>query len=158
MFEQNGKPSLNGWTFHPAIPGDTANFDDTAPPGSGGTWSIKLHKADAPHTTNNVTEGFTNLTSGIYELSSWLMTKYEGFAGPASTQGWIAVIRSRNGMGDTLRAFAGSDTNWHELDLFDTLSLVPTDSVILELSAAATDTSTHGNPMWFDDVTFKKIP
>src|SRR5438309_726389 len=71
MFEQSGQPSLNGWTFHPQIPGDTAGFDRDTPPSSG-TWSLKLHKADTPHGTNNVTQGFTNLTSGIYELTSWL--------------------------------------------------------------------------------------
>jgi len=156
LFEQNGLPSLNGWVFHPQIPGDTANFDRDSPPNSG-TWSIKLHKADTPHGTNNVTEEFTNLTGGIYELTSWLKTKYEGFAGTTATQGWISITKRSGGISYINTAFSGMDTVWHSVSLLDTLSLLPSDSVILELSAAATDTATHGNPMWFDNVTFQKI-
>ncbi|MFI5265067.1 MAG: hypothetical protein ACHQM6_11170 [Candidatus Kapaibacterium sp.] len=55
LFEKNGVSSLNGWVYNPAIAGDTANFDVDVPPGDG-TWSLKLHKADTPHGSNNVTE------------------------------------------------------------------------------------------------------
>ena len=155
LFEVNGVPSLNGWSYHPDIPGDTAGFDKDAP--SGGTWSLKLHKADTPHGTNNVTEGFTNLTSGLYELTAWIKTKYANFAVDTNAQGWISITKKRNGLSTTTLSRSGTDTLWHSVSVFDTLSLFSTDSVIIELSAAATDTITHGNPTWFDDVTFQKV-
>ena len=155
FFEMNGEPSLNGWSYHPDIPGDTAGFDHDAPPG--GAWSLKLHKADSPHGTNNVTQGFTNLTSGLYELTSMVKTKYANFAVDTNAQGWISITKRTNGSSYIALARTGNDTGWHVLSVFDSLSLVPSDSVIIELSSAATDTTTHGNPTWFDDVTFKKV-
>ena len=69
MFEKDGHGSLNGWTYNPALVGDTANFEIDAPP-TGGTWSLKLHKADTPHGSNNVTRTFTKISSGIYYLKN----------------------------------------------------------------------------------------
>src|SRR5947209_18127443 len=45
LFQQGGKPSLGGWTFHPAQPDDTLDFEMDTPPGDG-TWSFKLHTSE----------------------------------------------------------------------------------------------------------------
>ncbi len=155
MFEKDGHGSLNGWAFHPAIIGDTANFEVDTPP-TGGTWSLKLHKADTPHGSNNVTRTFTNISSGIYELSSWMKIKYLLPAG-TSPEGSISIIKSSNGVSYTKTTTSGDSIVWHQVNLLDTLVLLPSDSLTIMLAAGASDTAAHGNPMWFDDVTFRKV-
>ena len=155
LFEKGGRGSLNGWTFHPSIAGDTANFEVDAPP-TGGTWSLKLHKADAPHPANNVTMSFTNLTSGIYELSSWMKIKYLLPPG-TSPEGYISIIKTSAGVSYPKSTTSGDSIQWHLVHLLDTLSLLRTDSVTILLAAGTSDTSARGNPMWFDDVTFRKV-
>jgi hypothetical protein len=155
FFEKNGAPSLNGWIYHPALAIDTANFEMDVPP-TGGIWSLKLHKADTPHGTNNVTMSFTNLTSGIYELSSWMKIKYLLPPG-TSPEGSISIIKESGGYHFQTTTTSGDSIQWHLVNLVDTLSLLSSDSVTIMLAAGASDTAAHGNPMWFDDVTFKKI-
>lgn len=152
MFEQGGKASLNGWSFHASEADDTAIFEQDAPPGS--TWCLELHKADTPHPTNRVTQSFTNLTNGIYELTAWTKMKYNN---RSASQGWIGIVRQRAGVPslDTMRC--GDSVQWHSIILFDTLSLVASDSVTIELSAAVADTTVQGNAVRFDDVTFRKV-
>ena len=36
--------------------------------------------------------------------------------------------------------------------------IAPDDTVTIMLSAGSCDTACHGNPVWFDDVTFEKLP
>ncbi|MFI5265068.1 MAG: hypothetical protein ACHQM6_11175 [Candidatus Kapaibacterium sp.] len=86
-----------------------------------------------------------------------MKTKYI-FPKGTTAQGWIAVVKSHSHVSTQAIALAGDSTNWHSVSLLDTLSLLSTDSVIIKLSGGASDTSAHGNPMWFDDVTFKKLP
>src|SRR5439155_4054409 len=118
-------------------------------PPTGGTWSLKLHKADTPHESNNVTKSFTNLSSGIYELTSWMKIKYLLPPG-TSPEGYISIIKKRGGIGYAKTTTSGDSTDWHPVSLVDTVTLVPADSLIIMLAAGASDTSAHGNPMWFD--------
>ncbi|MDP4198869.1 MAG: hypothetical protein Q8922_15320 [Bacteroidota bacterium] len=152
MFERGNGPSLNGWTFHPSSSDDTAIFQQDAP--TGGTWCLELHKADTPNPTNRATQSFTNLTTGIYELTAWTKMKYSN---RSASQGWIGILRARAGASllDTMRC--GDSVQWHPLRLFDTLLLLSSDTVTIELSAAVADTSVQGNAVRFDDVTFRKV-
>jgi hypothetical protein len=154
FFEKNSQPSLNGWIYNPAIAGDTANFDADAP--IGGIWSLKLHKADTPHGSNNVTRTFTNLTSGVYKLTSWVKIKYAVTPG-TFPEGFISIAKESGNNSYPVNTNTGDSVSWHPISVFDTLSLVSTDKVTIMLSAGAADTTGHGNPVWFDNITFVKL-
>ena len=155
-FERNGRPSLNSWTFHPVFAGDTATFDNDAP--NGATYSLKLHKSDLPPATNNVTESFSNLASGIYRLTAWTKIKYR-IPAPLSPEawGWVTIVKKSGGISTEATAPSGDSLAWHPVSVTDTLQLLPADSVTIELSSGACDTMCHGNPVWFDDITFEKV-
>ncbi len=157
-FEQGGSPSLNGWKFNPAQPDDTIDFEMDVPPGAG-TWSFKLHTADLLDVHNTVTQSFTNLTSGVYSLTTWLKYKYILSSG-TFPPGWISIIKSSGGVVSTKLQFGEDSTNWHPQTLLDTLTLLPTDTLTVLLSAGSRSASSgqHGNPMWVDDITFRKLP
>src|SRR5579872_4864839 len=74
-FQVNGLPSLDGWKFHPSIPGDTITFDPFGPPANPTAWSITLRKSDVPPVTNNATKSFIHCTSGVYSFTVWLTMK-----------------------------------------------------------------------------------
>lgn len=157
LFQVNGVPSLNGWTYHASVAEDTIDFDPSAPPGDG-LWSLKLHTADYPPATNYVTRSFTNLSSGVYSLTALLHLKY--VLPPAQfPEGWMAIIKKSGSDTSTKLQLTQDSDQWHSETLLDTLTLLPTDTVTLQLSAGcrATTGSLHGNPVWFDDITFKKL-
>jgi hypothetical protein len=154
LFEQNGKPSLGGWAFHPAAKDDTLDFEMDVPPGDG-TWSYKLHTSDTPPITSTLTQNFTNLTSGVYSLTAWLKYKYLLAPGTFSP-GWISIIKTSGGVSTSKIKLGIDSTVWHPETLLDTLSLIVTDTVSIQLSAGAG--GSHGDPLWFDDVTFEKLP
>lgn len=158
LFEQGGKPSLNGWTFHPAQADDTLDFEIDTPPGAG-TWSFKLHTSDLLSAHNYVTRSFTNLASGVYSLTAWLKYKYV-LAQGTFPPGWISIVKTSGGISSAKIQFGDDSTNWHPQTLLDTLQLGTADTVTVLLSAGARSVSSnmHGNPMWIDDITFKKLP
>ncbi len=153
FFEKDGVASLNGWIFHPSISSEIPLFEMETPP-TGGTWSLKLHKADFPHPVNTVTETFINLTSGIYELSVWTKMKY--LLSGINPVGSISIIKSSSGVSSIATMTTGDSTEWHLVTLSDTLSLNRTDSVTIMLAGGVSDSAAHGNALWFDDVTFRK--
>ncbi|MFI5201295.1 MAG: hypothetical protein ACHQNE_02795 [Candidatus Kapaibacterium sp.] len=158
FFQANGSPSLDGWTFHPSIPGDTITFDKFGAPANPSAWSITLRKSDVPPVTNNVTKSFIHCTSGVYSFTAWLTMKKKLPDTTFNPVGSIAVIRQSNGIRDTASMSSGDSIVWHPVMLLDTLTLLPTDTVTLMLASGACDSSCHGNPLWFDDITFKKLP
>jgi hypothetical protein len=153
FFQKDGAASLNGWTFHPSTSADIPLFEMETPP-TGGTWSLKLHKADLPNPVNSVTETFTNLTSGIYELSVWTKMKY--LIPGTNPIGAISIRKSRAGLTQTATMASGDSTGWHLITLTDTLSLERTDSLTIMLAGGVSDIAAHGNALWYDDVTFRK--
>ncbi len=158
-FQVNSQPSLDGWVFHPSIPGDTITFNVFGPPANPNAWSITLRKSDVPPVTNNVTKSFIHCTSGIYSFSVWLRIKKiladnQGY----NPVGTVDIIKQSNGRRDTASISAGDSTGWHPVTLLDTLLLLPSDTVTLMLASGACDSSCHGNPYWYDDITFKKLP
>jgi hypothetical protein len=163
-FEVNGLPSLDGWVFHPSILGDTITFSsstqgDYIPPGDTATWSITLRKSDVPPITNNVTKNFIQCSSGVYSLTVWLrMKKVLDSAEGYNPVGWVGVIKHSGGLLDTTSVSAGDSTGWSPVTVLDTLSLLPTDTVTLMIASGMCDSSCHGNPYWYDEITFKKLP
>lgn len=157
-FQANGQPSLDGWTFHPSIPGDTITFNIYGPPANPTAWSITLRKSDVPPVTNNVTKSFIHCTSGVYSFTAWLTMKKILSDTTFNPVGSIAIIRQSNGIRDTVSMGSEDSIIWHPVTLLDTLALLPTDTVTLMLASGACDSSCHGNPLWFDDITFKKLP
>ena len=158
LFEQGGKPSLNGWTFIPAQADDTIDFELDTPPGKG-MWSFKLHTSDLLGALNTVSQSFTNLKSGVYNLTVWL--KYKYILAPGSfPPGSISIIKTNGGTVSVTSQYGTDSTTWHPQTLLDTLSLLPGDTVTVALSAGARSvTSTlHGNPMWVDDISFFRLP
>jgi hypothetical protein len=153
FFDKDGNPYLGGWTFHASDPDELPIYEKDVPP-TGGTWSLKLHKSDVPNPINSVTETFTNLTSGVYELSVWTKMKYQ--LPGTNPLGSISISRNRSGVLLTASASSGDSTGWHPVVLDDTLTLVRTDSVTITLAGGLGDSSTHGNALWFNDITFRK--
>ncbi len=158
-FAVNGLPSLDGWVFHPSIPGDTITFDNVVPPGSPVDWSITLRKSDVPPITNNVTKSFIHCTSGIYSFTVWLrIKKVLDSAMGYNPIGWIGILKQSGGSIDTTSISSGDSTGWNPVTVLDTLSLLPTDTVTLMIASGMCDSSCHGNPYWYDNITFKKLP
>ncbi len=163
-FEVNGLPSLDGWVFHPSIPGDTITFNSStegnyAPPGDTATWSITLRKSDVPPITNNVTKSFIHCSSGVYSLTVWLrMKKVLDSAQGYNPVGWVGIVKHSGGVLDTTLVSSGDSTAWNPVTVLDTLTLLPTDTVALTIASGMCDSSCHGNPYWYDDITFKKLP
>ena len=158
----NGLPSLDGWVFHPSIPGDTITFDHGSgyiPPGDTAHWSITLRKSDVPPVTNNVTKSFIHCSSGIYSFTVWLrMKKYLNSNQGYNPVGWTGVIKQSGGQSYIQSVSSGDSIDWHPVTVLDTLTLLPTDTVTLTLVSGACDSSCHGNAYWYDDITFKKLP
>ncbi|HEY3875283.1 MAG TPA: hypothetical protein VGM92_07380 [Candidatus Kapabacteria bacterium] len=158
-FQVNGQPSLDGWFFYPSIPGDTITFNASGPPQSTNAWSITLRKSDVPPVTNNVTKSFIHCTSGVYSLTVWLRIKkildsVQGY----NPVGTIDIIKQSASGSDTASISAGDNTQWNAVTLLDTLTLLPSDTVTRMLASGACDSTCHGNPYWYDDITFKKLP
>lgn len=155
LFEQNGSPSLNGWVFHPAGTDDTLDFEQDAPPGDG-RWSYKLHTSDFPPATNTLTRNFIGLSSGVYSLTAWEHLKYI-LPDSIFPEGWISISKISGGDTVTKKLPTIDSTSWTSITLVDSLTLAPIDTVILLLSAGARTSNQHGNPVWFDDITFQKM-
>jgi len=157
----NGLPSLDGWVFHPSIPGDTITFYGSGytPPGDTAQWSISLRKSDVPPVTNNVTKSFIHCTSGNYSFTVWLrMKKTLDSAQGYNPVGWTGIVRQSGGKLDTTQVSSGDSTGWHPVTVLAALTLLPTDTVTLMIASGMCDSSCHGNPYWYDDITFKKLP
>ncbi len=165
MFEKNGQPFVGNWTFHNAEDGDTALFTnpgryfDTDVPSGGGTYSFRLHTSDFLNQFNQLTQSFTNLKSGIYNLSVWL--KYKYVLDPATfPPSWIAIIKSNGGTSVIAKQNAVDSLTWQQETILDTLTLLPTDTVTVVLSGGAKNggPSAHGNPLSVDNISFRRLP
>ena len=164
-FEKNGQPFVGSWTFHNAEDGDTALFTnpgryfDTDVPSGGGKYSFRLHTSDFLNQYNQLTQSFTNLKSGIYNLSVWLKYKYvlDPTTFPPS---WIAIIKSNGGVPLITRQNAVDSSTWQQQTILDTLTLLPTDTLTVVLSGGAKNggPSSHGNPLSVDDISFRRLP
>ncbi len=155
-WDSTGTHGWNGWTFHRPTSGmlDTIDYEQDAPPG-GGTWGFKMHSVDYPTQSVNITRSFTNLSSGVYEFSLWSHTKYV-YADSVFHPAWMSVTKVSGGISSTVTDSLAGSLTWVPQSMFDTLSLVPTDTVTLEVSSGLA--ITHGDPTTVDLFTFAKLP
>jgi len=151
-FDSAGTHGFNGWTFQHSL--DTVDFEQDAPPGSG-TWGFKLHSVDFPYQSDNITQSFTNLTSGVYEFTLWSHTKYV-FPDSIFHPAWISITKISGGVATTVRDSVPNSLTWFPTTLLDTLTLLDSDIVTLEVSSGLA--IIHGNPNTVDNFTFAKLP
>jgi hypothetical protein len=151
-WDSGGTHGWNGWTFRHTF--DTIDFEMDAPPG-GGTWGFKIHSVDLPTQSNNITQSFTNLTSGVYEFTLWSHTKYV-FPDSVFNPAWVSFTKVSGGVATKLTDSLTDNLNWFPQTMFDTLTLLPTDTITIEISSGLA--ITHGDPTTVDDFTFAKLP
>jgi hypothetical protein len=151
-FDSSGTHGFNGWVFQHSL--DTVDFEQDAPPGAG-TWGFKIHSVDFPYQTDNITRSFTNLTSGVYEFTLWSHTKYV-FADSIFHPAWMSITKKSGGVLMMVTDSVPDSLTWFPYTMFDTLTLLPTDTVTLEVSCGLA--IIHGNPNTVDDFTFAKLP
>lgn len=147
-----GGHGFNGWTFNKIF--DTVDFEQDAPPGAG-TWGFRLHSVDNPPTSNNITRNFTGLDSGVYAFTVWSHSKYV-YPNSVCLPGWMGITRVRGNEKDTIMQYLTNSLSWQPETMLDTLALLPSDVVTLEVSAGIA--VTHGNPVIVDEFTFAKYP
>ena len=143
-FEVNGQPTLQFWTADTFL---TAFVQDT-PPG-GGSWSLMLGPGWIP--AEGYARTYVSGLSGrrILELTVWIKS-LNSWPGSASLGQW-----SKGGWVTSKRVYCDS-TNWTQISIDDTLSLLPTDTVAIHLSAGATEVA-YGEDL-FDLVRLMAIP
>jgi hypothetical protein len=151
-FDSAGTHGLNGWIFQHSL--DTTDFEQDAPPGAG-TWGFKLHSVDFSNQSDNITRSFTNLTSGVYEFTLWSHTKYV-FPDSIFHPAWISITKKSGGVSTTVIDSVQDSLTWFPYSMLDSLTLLPTDTVTLEVSCGLA--IVHGNPNTVDDFTFAKLP
>ena len=155
-FDSAGTHGLNGWTFHHPSSGtlDTTDFEQDAPPGAG-TWGFKIHSVDFLWQAVNITRNYTNLSSGVYAFTMWSHMKYV-YPDSIFHPSWMSITKISNGDSTRVIDSIPSSLYWHSTTMFDTLTLLPTDTVMLEISSGLA--IIHGNPNTVDDFTFAKYP
>ncbi|HEY3875282.1 MAG TPA: hypothetical protein VGM92_07375 [Candidatus Kapabacteria bacterium] len=152
-FDSAGTHGFNGWSFHHSL--DTTDFEQDAPPGAG-IWGFKIHSVDFPFQSDNITQSFTNLSSGVYAFTLWSHTKYV-FPDSIFHPSWVSITKTTaSGSSTTLIDSIPCSLTWFPSTMLDTLTLLPTDTVTLEISSGLA--IVHGNPNTVDDFTFARLP
>ncbi len=151
-FDSAGTHGFNGWIFHHSL--DTIDFEQDAPPGAG-IWGFKIHSVDFPWQSDNITQKFTSLTSGVYMFTMWSHMKYV-LPDSVFHPSWMSITKISGGDSTTVIDSIPSSLYWHSTTMFDTLTLLPTDTVMLEISSGLA--IIHGNPNTVDNFTFAKMP
>ena len=93
-FDSAGTHGFNGWAFQHSL--DTTDFEQDAPPGAG-TQGFKIHSVDFAYQSDNITQSFTNLASGVYEFTLWSHTKYV-FPDSIFHPAWISITKKSGGV------------------------------------------------------------
>ncbi len=142
--------SFQSWTSTVFSPGPADQpmppLELNAPPG-GGNWSMFLVPLWLPE------EGFaeTNITgqngNHVYQLSTWM--KNFNWMGSMSLQQW------RNGLKISEKQLIDSSFVWKQFAFYDTLSLLPTDTLCIHLSAGTSEVIS--GKVWFDLVNLKLV-
>ena len=139
-FEVNDQPSLQSWfaTY--------AYISQDAPP-QGGTWSLLLYPSIPEQWAITFVTGQSGI--GVYRLTVWVKS-INGWAGTVMLGHWAQnrFVQS---------TWTGSDsTQWNAVSVIDTLSLQPSDTIAVRLSANGEETS--NGFVLFDLVDLERIP
>lgn len=149
-FEAGGQPSATGWSaLHGSLPTLDSNFFSTDVPPGGGLYSIKLFPGWLPM-ENAVEYDCAGQPSGVYKLSAWSKIGWGTRMGISS----ISLARKSNGIFDRKKLLL-SDSVWTQHALVDTLSLGPSDTLEVILSAGATELVSF--EQLFDLVSLTKV-
>lgn len=127
-FRSGNSPSLAGWTIT-----DTAwvKVVANAPLGSG-SWSLWLAPQFGPAIGGLARTSVTGQSGrSVYTLSGWERNFANGYWGEAS------VSQIRNGSSISYKSWQVNDTTWGPFAFFDTLDVLPTDTLVVGFSAAS---------------------
>lgn len=145
-FELDGQPSINGWRLPPGE--NYTSFVDQAPP-EGGKWSLRLSPGRPPSEgyIEKVLSGINR--TGIFKSSVWTTTN-DQIQGSS-----VSLSQIRNN--ETINANTTSNFTyeWAKIILIDTLEIIPSDTIIIKLSAGGAEISTA--IILFDLVTFEQV-
>jgi len=146
-FELNDKPSYAGWHFADAA--DTAVSDDV--PTLGGSWSLRMYPdwLPVPYARAYVTG-----ESGrrVYTLSVWVKTA--NLPEPARIA--CGILQPDRTLRDEVHVNI-SGTDWSQYTLQDTLDLVATDTLVVELSPGAAQVVPIDALALFDLVRLQRV-
>jgi hypothetical protein len=144
VFDSSGTPWLDGWDYSPVSQYDTASpFLFDSPPGLTGKWSIYLVPGWAH--SSIVRRSFTNLSSGVYQLTCWAKSPQRG-------GGQVYILLGGSHIGNTILT---TDTNWRQYALTDTLTLSSSDTIETVFTGGFSQLM-----IWkvlFNDITFEKL-
>jgi hypothetical protein len=137
-FEQNGNPSLTGWTYTFY---DTSSRFSSDVPVNGGLYSVSLTNLWGP--PSPLQQAFP-LSQGVYRyrLSAWSKAVPKN---ALQASGWMNIIHKTP---DTLlvrKLISFGDSVWTEHSMLDTISAKEGDSIIVSLYA--------GHSQWSDGTT-----
>ena len=131
-FDSSGHPVLGGWKYGRSDVDSNAHFVKDVPPGSYASWSLALSPGWIP-STEFVHREFSNLSTGIYELSVWAKVTQ------ANGRGNIIMARSALQPWIAFASVEVRDTNWHKYILLDTLTSKITDTLSVILTGGSTE-------------------
>ena len=134
-FETNlNQPDYSGWTGTAYIIDTAGNIFDPIvqdAPSGGGLWSLQLEPGWIP--SEGYSETHISGLSGTHtiELSAWM--KSINWTGSISLEHW------RNGQKIKYKTIADNPSQWKQITLIDTLTLLMTDTITVHLSAGWTE-------------------
>jgi len=146
-FEVNGKPSYAGWHFADAA--DTAVSDDV--PVLGGSWSLLMHPdwLPIPYARSYITG-----QSGrrVYMVSAWVKTA--NLPEPARIA--CGILQPDRTLRNEVHVNI-TGTDWSQYSLQDTLDLVATDTLVVELSPGAAQVVPIDAQALFDLIRLQRV-
>jgi len=128
-FELGGAASYSGWS---ASDVQRAGFSSDTPP-DGGNWSAALITAPVTPATIQTTVP-ASPGNTVYKITFW--------GKKTVVNGSISVLLKRDSGTTTSSQVSVDRVGWNEYALFDTLSTLPGDSVVVRLSGARADIPT----------------
>jgi hypothetical protein len=130
-FERDGEATLDGWrVINPSL---TSLVDEAAP--GGGRWGLQLDADWAP-TTGFITANIPDADDGdIYRLSAWVRSV------SVDGGGMIGLVAGSDPgyWGAGSKWAYGSDSEWTQISLVDTVALQTGDSLWVVLSSLHTE-------------------
>ena len=128
-FENSGFPDLSHWYSDQLMTGDSVNHDA---PSGGGQWSLHVEPQWFPQEGYREQAIVAGTGTAIYTLSC-SMKNFNNWTGTMSLR-----LR-RAGITAIMGQISSNDSVWTNVSLTDTVTLLPTDSLLVHLSAGSTE-------------------